>query len=141
MSIIGKKFNSNEDSNIKINWDTASPFPIPPSSSTSHPASFHTNSNIKRTSLAPPPPPPIISSTTSASNRTLTPPPHKVIKRDKPTPENNNSSVRLHHKPGSTIPNLRLGSERTNRAAKWLIEENLKVITSTLSRSPLIFCF
>jgi hypothetical protein len=61
-------------------------------------------------------------------NRTLTPPPHRVTSmttRDRIL--QSEESHRLHHKPGSTIPTLRAGSERTNRAAKWLIDEQYKV--------------
>lgn len=60
--------------------------------------------------------------------RTLTPPPQRITSKSKP----NNIKVeenphRIHHKPGSTVPNLKAGSERTNRAAKWLVDEQYKV--------------
>jgi hypothetical protein len=67
-------------------------------------------------------------------NRALTPPPHRVTTtRDRIL--QSEESHRLHHKPGSTIPTLRAGSERTNRAAKWLIDEQYKVRT-LLPSSP-----
>jgi hypothetical protein len=60
-------------------------------------------------------------------NRTLTPPPQRVSSAQREKAKYEDNPHRIHHKPGSTVPNLKAGSERTNRAAKWLVEEQYKV--------------
>jgi hypothetical protein len=78
-----------------------------------------------------------VRSNSRGENRTLTPPPQRVSSAQREKVKFEDNPHRIHHKPGSTIPNLKAGSERTNRAAKWLVEEQYKVaLTLIMTHSP-----